>query len=295
MNFAATDHIADAPDLSVGGTVFSGTAPWDNTTATTNEAGEPTVDTFTNLVWHKVLVPFVGRATFHHDTTVAGDTYMGLFRGPANAAYADLISLGFDDDTAGNGKASMVFDTSAPDQWLYIASTGFGSSRLSGQGLVWTVPPPSGPYAHAFGATDVRADTRLPPVSAPRYQLQLEAGGESTVSASAELDGEMIAAAYAQARTAVRVTPVGKLQGQLEADGTTLASVSVAMQWQASAEADGVSRVMLIYAAPIFGDPDSDHTYAPDAELPAPMAPPISISMNLRGTCLIVPPPLELA
>lgn len=147
---AATDSITNAPDLSNNGAIISGAATWDNTAATSGEVSEPGGQAgYTNFVWHKLYVTTAGTLTVLHSRLDPGDSYVAVYTGPANANYSQIGLVASNDDYAyyspfGNnvsdnsGRAGLAVAIAA-GTWVYIASTGSSSQRLSGQHLYWSV------------------------------------------------------------------------------------------------------------------------------------------------------------
>lgn len=158
LSFDATDHIIDAPDVSVGGTVFSGRAPWDNTAATNPDPNDPS-GAFTHLVWHKCFIPAAGTCTFQDDPTGAfADTYMYLYSGPPDAVDATGFTLlSYGDDNAGNGRPLVTYLASG-GEWLYIAHTGYSGGQYSGQTMMWSIPV-AGLTGTITGSTDLTHST----------------------------------------------------------------------------------------------------------------------------------------
>lgn len=141
MTLDATDDLAGAPDITAGGTVHSGTAAWDNTAATQAD-GEPQAYRYGPVVWHKAWIPAATTCVFADTYPPDGDTVMELYRGPANAAAADLVSITTGDDEAGNFKAQIVYD-SPGGEWLYLAHAGYGNDTVAGQSMTWSTTVPS--------------------------------------------------------------------------------------------------------------------------------------------------------
>lgn len=131
---AYSDDISGAPNLFAGG-------DWDNLSAT-DQPGEPgNVAASGNNVWQKVFLT-AGSYVFGHDTTPAGDTVMTIYSGPPDAGYADLTYITSGDDQGGNLKPKITYTLPA-DSWIYIESTGYGGTRVSGQiSYVVAAPPP---------------------------------------------------------------------------------------------------------------------------------------------------------
>lgn len=130
----ATDLVADAPDVSRGGLVVTGQAPWTTAGATTT-GGEAKPG-----VWHKVHAISAGTCTFNHALSPSGDTYMSVYSGPSNATQlSDLTLLASNDDSFGGAKPICTV-TSTGGTWFYIWSVMWSGTSATTYYMQWSLP-----------------------------------------------------------------------------------------------------------------------------------------------------------